>query len=364
MMEEGIRQKVFPGGVLLCARGTDILFHDAFGLADPSADIKMTRNAMFDLASLTKPMATAVLICILVQEKIICLNTPLGDLIPETRQTPKAKITVDMLLRHTSGLPSYRAFFRTILPCAAFPLKRQVTGSPRQILRNLILSEALEASPGEKQVYSDLGYILLSWIIETRLNQRIDKAAKEKIYRPLGIKNLFFIEFDPFRIGKQLRPDTNGPWVANQACPWRKQIMKGQVDDENAWITGGIEGHAGLFGDAISIHAFCCEILRVMGKNKGIILDPHVFESFAVKHNGQDLVAGFDSPSETRSSSGRYFSSHSLGHLGFTGTSFWIDPESQLIVVLLTNRTHPCRDNQKIKKFRPRIHDCIVSAFR
>lgn len=140
--------------------------------------------------------------------------------------------------------------------------------------------------------------------------------------------------------------------------------MLGEVEDENAWAAGGIEGHAGLFGTAAGVHRLCCQILHALENKETKVINASVIRCFADKNNGMVRPAGFDSPSEGKASSGRFFSKRSVGHLGFTGTSFWIDPDNGLITVLLTNRVHPSRENIDIRKFRPRIHDLIASAYK
>ncbi len=350
MMAGGVGDSVFPGAVLLCARGNDVLFHDAYGVANLTDQRRMQRNAIFDLASLTKPLATALAVSQLIKAGRVSLDTRLGDLLPGVRQTPKAKISIDMLLRHTSGLPAHREFFTIMKE------KVRENFSPRQVLRNLIISEPLVAEPGDQQVYSDLGYMFLSWVIETLSGQRLDQFVQGKIYEPLGIRDLFFID----RNGEPMKSDL---LVSTGTCPWRRKTLTGEVDDDNAWAAGGIEGHAGLFGDALSIHILCREILNAVCRRPTLVLDPDVIGSLVRKEKGRDYVAGFDTPSKRNSSAGRFFSLASVGHLGFTGTSFWLNPDSQLIVILLTNRVHPSRENQKIKNFRPKLHDLVSMTF-
>jgi CubicO group peptidase (beta-lactamase class C family) len=352
MMAEGIEDSAFPGAVLLCARGKKVLFHGAYGVADLADQRPMKKNAVFDLASLTKPLATALAVSVLVKEGRVSLNTRLGEVIPAVLQTSKAGISIDMLLRHTSGLPAHREFFRSM---AKAPHGR------REMLRHLIVAEPLDAEPGHEQVYSDLGYMFLSWVVEILAGQRLDRFVQKKIYNPLGIRDLFFIDLENKSLDKE--PVEKYRLASTQTCPWRNRTLMGEVDDDNAWAAGGIEGHAGLFGDAPSIHTLCCEILAAACHGSTMVLDPDIFATFVRKEQGQDYVAGFDTPSKLNSSAGRFFSPDSLGHLGFTGTSFWLNPDSGLIVILLTNRVHPSRDNQKIKLFRPRLHDMVSMAF-
>jgi serine-type D-Ala-D-Ala carboxypeptidase len=347
MMAEGVADSVFPGAVLFCARGKKILFHGAYGVTNLENQGSMARDAIFDLASLTKPLATALAVSLLVKAGKLSLATRLEEVLPAVRNTSKAKISIDMLLRHTAGLPAHREFFTTLV---------KGNEPPGKALRNLILAEHLDADPGCRQVYSDLGYMFLSWVIETISGQRLDCFVREHLYVPLGVLDLFFIDLtgDPME---------NNRIVSTQICPWRKRTLTGEVDDDNAWAAGGIEGHAGLFGDATSIHILCCEILAALQHRRPIVLDPDILASFVQKEKPGDYVAGFDTPSKLNSSAGRYFSCDSVGHLGFTGTSFWLDPHSGLIVILLTNRVHPSRANQKIKAFRPKLHDLVSMTF-
>ncbi|MEX1301376.1 MAG: serine hydrolase domain-containing protein [Desulfotignum sp.] len=345
LMEQGIKDQVFPGAVLLCARKQDILYHQAFGVADLQTQRPVTTNALFDLASLTKPLATAIAMMVLVQQKQLDLDVCLKDLLPITIGTPKAEITLDMLLRHTSGLPAHREYFRQTV---SHP-------HPMQAMDRLVLSEPLISLPGVNQVYSDLGYMVLSGVVREVTQTRLDRFVRDHVYQPLGIDDLFFID-----LTSSIAPEAQSRLVSTRNCPWRGRVLKGEVEDENAWVSGGIQGHAGLFGTAAAVYRLCLEILQAMERHSPRVLNPKVTARFIQKYPGHSLVAGFDIPAGPGSAAGRYFSPRTVGHLGFTGTSFWIDPDNGRIVILLTNRVHPSRANQKIRKFRPEIHDCIV----
>lgn len=349
LMQSGVDSGVFPGGVLLCARGREILFHQGFGKASLAGGRPVEKDGLFDLASLTKPLATALAAAELVKTGVLGLDTCLGDVIAEVEGTNRAGVTIDMLLRHTSGLPALRPYYKSMM--------KEKTAR-RQILRSLLAAEPLETAPGHSQCYSDLGFMFLSWVIEILSGMRLDAFVRDRIYTPLKIKDLFFIDQD---LG--MDPSLYSRMVSTQDCPWRKKVLTGEVDDDNAWAAGGIEGHAGLFGDAASVHNLCCEILWALQSKPTGVLDPEILNRFVKKYNQEDMVAGFDTPSKAGSSAGRYFSPKSVGHLGFTGTSFWIDPGCSLIVVLLTNRVHPTRANIKIKAFRPAIHDLIHTRY-
>lgn len=345
--EAAISKGIFPGAVFLCALNHTIIFHEAFGTADLFENRKMQKDSIFDLASLTKPLATTLAVSKLMEKGKLSLDQKIGDILVEFQNTDKSDITIDMLLRHTSGYPAHRNYYLEILQCGQ--------GS-RQCLRNLLLKEDLENEIGEKEVYSDLGFMLLAWIIERVGHQRLDQFVIEEIYAPLGIEHLFFIERNSEN--EKIKP-YQGQFVATQKCFWRKKVLLGEADDDNAYAVGGIEGHAGLFGDALSVYSLCSEILKSLQNKSPTVLKADIIKNFVKKDIRFERVAGFDTPSKQGSASGRFFSEFSIGHLGFTGTSFWIDPLTGLIIVLLTNRVHPSRSNEEIKKFRPMIHDLI-----
>lgn len=353
MMEKAVSRGIFPGAVLLCAKGDDIVFNVSFGRANIFENEKMETTHIFDLASLTKPLATTLAISKLIEKKKTGLYQELGSILKPFSQTSKAKITVDMLLRHTSGLPAYKEYFKKTGEKKFFS---------RQYLRQLLVDQNLENPINSCQAYSDPGFMILSWIIEEVSGQRLDVFVSENIFIPLGINHLFFVDLHSATSGSD---HCGKKFAATQVCPWRGRLLVGEVDDENAWAAGGIEGHAGLFGDAFSVFVLCCELLKILQGRQTKVLDPFVLQELLKKNpkNQYDMVAGFDTPSKQNSSAGQFFSRSSIGHLGFTGTSFWIDPEAALTVVLLTNRVHPLRSNEGIKQFRPVLHDLIYSIY-
>lgn len=348
LIQDAISQGVFPGAVVLCALDQKIIFHEAFGLADIFESRKMQVDSIFDLASLTKPLATTLAVAKLIQDGRLSLDRNIGTILDAFKYTEKKDITIDMLLRHTSGFPAHREYFKKMVKA----------GKPRQTLRQLLVQEPLETKIDGHPVYSDLGFMILSWIVEKISNERLDQFVSRQVYAPLDIDHLFFI---PVNCAAENDFLDRQKIVSTQDCPWRKKVLNGQVDDDNAWAAGGIEGHAGLFGDAFCIYKLCCEILRAMTDQPTRVLAPDILKQFVQKKHPCDRVAGFDTPSKKNSSSGHFFSDRSIGHLGFTGTSFWIDPETDLIIVFLTNRVHPFRSNNKIRKFRPQLHDLIYT---
>lgn len=345
-MQDAVDSGVFPGAVLMCSKEKKIVCHRSYGYADIFAGKVMKEDTIFDLASLTKPFATALVTAHLIEKKRLRLDDEIRLHLEMFKDQPAGQVTIEMLLRHTSGLPSHKEYYRII----------SGESEPRNALRFLLLKEPLECAPGTRQNYSDLGFMILSWLIEHIAGERIDKLVQKYVCQPLGLDRLFYL---PIEERSSLEPDFLDGIAATQICPWRGRLLKGEVDDENTWAVGGVEGHAGLFGDAESLHSVCVQLLDASRNKENILVNQHLFRMLIEKKNGVEMVAGFDTPSKLNSSAGNFFSPNSIGHLGYTGTSFWIDPDAQLIVILLTNRVHPSRSNQTIKKFRPEVHDLI-----
>jgi CubicO group peptidase (beta-lactamase class C family) len=244
------------------------------------------------------------------------------------------------LLTHTSGLPAFKEYWRT--------------SKNKQDTLTKIFAEPLEYEPGTKETYSDLGIILMAEIVERLTGRSLDDLAKTYIFSPLAMKDSMFRP-----------PKTLWPWIAPTEIDnnLRHRLVQGEVHDENAFVIGVVSGHAGLFSTAPDLAAFCQMLL-----NGGVYAHHRVLRRATIAQftTPQQLSSGTRTlgwavPTEG-GSSGHYFSAHSFGHTGFTGTSIWIDPDRELFVVLLTNRVHPTRENQKIAQVRPAFHDAVMQA--
>ena len=345
LMRQAIAKKIFPGGVLLVSDKGAVIFFRAYGFARLSPQVLMTKQTIFDLAPLSKPLSTTLAVMSLIQHDQIELEDSLGRILPEFKHTEKAGIKLKNLLYHNSGLPDYRPYYKALAGIDQ--------NSRRGALRKLLLQEPLINPIGKAVCYSDLGFMILAWVIEHVTDQRLDHFVTDEIYQPLGLKDLFFISDNLAK--------SRDPFAATENCPWRNKIIEGQVHDENAYVVGGIEGHAGLFGTADAVHRLLTELLSVYhGERKSKIFHRDLLQQFFKRLPGTDKALGFDAPNLSDSSCGHGFSHASVGHLGFTGTSFWMDLERSVIVILLTNRVHPSRENEDIKKFRPEIHDAVM----
>lgn len=356
LIKEAIASNIFPGAVLSVSLKREVVFHEAYGMADIFSGSKMTVKTFFDLASLTKPLATTLALMLLVQEGRIGLDQPIVEMLPDLETEDKRKITIRHLLCHTSGMPDWRPWF--------FPLQRRPYAERKELLHRLLTAEPLCSESGSKTIYSDLGFMLLEWIIEEVSGDRLDRFVQQAVYKPLGITDLFYIALRGEKQSdrRHLKFEmTSIEFAATQLCPWRGRLLKGQVDDDNAWAMGGISGQAGLFGTASAVSTLLNRLM-VTGGNGGRsdLFVPRIVTRFLQRQAPDGRALGFDTPTRPGSSSGRFFADSSVGHLGFTGTSFWADPERSLVVVLLTNRVHPFRFAGGIKTFRSVLHDTVV----
>ncbi len=302
-------------------------------------------DTVFDLASLTKVIATTTIAMLLCERGKLSLDQPLAmtlpefvELAPKHHQEARSQVTLRMLLAHSSGLPAYEKLFEF--------------ADSRDHLVRAALTTRLVAPPGTRAEYSDIGFILLGEALAKKAGASLDAFSATEIFAPLGMSR---IRFNPPAKWKSETPPTEDD------RKFRQQIVQGEVNDENAYVMGGVAGHAGLFAPAIDLARFAAAMLE----DGAPILKRETIKLFTRRETspaGTTRALGWDTPSRPESSSGRLFSPASFGHLGFTGTSLWIDPERQLSVTLLTNRTWPDRGSQAIRQVRPQVHDAIVEA--
>jgi len=280
---------------------------------------------------------------------LLGLDMPISSVIRPFPWKDKADLTPRLLLNHSAGLPDWKPFY---LELAKYPIEER-----RPVLRRLIVEEPLFEEPNKISLYSDLGFMLLEWIIEIITGQDLSLFLDAAFYHPLGVKDLYLdqITADPGH-ERQL-------FAATEYCQWRKEIIQGHVHDENAYALGGYSGHAGLFGAALDVFTLTNTLVKVYHGSCSGLLKTETVRTFFLRQGivpGSTCALGWDTPSERNSSSGKHFSSNSIGHTGFTGTSAWIDLEKNITVLFLTNRIHPSRSNEKIRNFRPELHDLIM----
>lgn len=323
------------------------LFSDGWTRLDQSA-AKIQKNTLFDLASLTKPLCTTLCVLHLIALGKLSWDEPCLDHLNMNISKEKQNIQIQHLLNHCSGLPSYRPYFQEFLP--------EYSYDNRDILVRKILEEPLEYATEGTCLYSDLGFILLGALVENIAGVDIGTLYKKSIINPLNSSSdLSFLSFE-----KEKKVNIELV-AATEYCDWRKKQLQGEVHDEHSWLMGGRAGHAGLFGSIEGVMALCEHILEVWKDRATHPAFPNTLLQHALekKHPKESWCLGFDTPSGV-SSSGKYFSPRSVGHLGFSGTSFWIDPEKDIVIVLLTNRIYPTRNNIKIREYRPFFHNYLM----
>ena len=351
MLHEAVEAHAFPAACIEVGSHDVTRWTTSVGAFtfDPYAPLA-TAGTIFDLASLTKVIAATTLTMRAADAGRLTLDDPVAQWLPDWRGSDRAGVTVRQLLTHSSGLTAY------------LPLYRDYTG--RFEFERAICTLPLEYAPGTQSIYSDLGFILLGFILED--------ATLRARGRPEGT-------FDPeaalaqqfSRVGSFFTPDPltfNPPraWRPNCAPTevdrWRGRLLTGEVHDENCWALGGAAGHSGLFGTAAAVGSFARAVLRTIAGEE-ILAQPETMRRFTRREPvpGSSRALGWDTMLPT-SSCGTLMSPTAIGHTGFTGTSLWIDWERDLYVVLLTNRVHPTRENNAIRELRPRIHDAVVEA--
>jgi len=346
LMKQAVSNEVFPGGVLLVSAARSKIFFQAYGYANIFSGRLMTRDTVFDLASFTKPLATTLAIIKLISQEKLELSQHLGSILAQFNSTDKGRITIENLLYHNSGLPDYRPYYKV--------LNTLEPNLRKDVLRQLLVKEPLIHSPGNQVIYSDIGFMILCWVIEQVSGNRLDRFVTKEVYHPLGLENLFFVDLDS--TPRQIK------FAATERCSWRNILLEGAVHDDNAYVLGGIQGHAGLFGTAQDVLSLLSELMAAyLGSPCAGVFDRDLIQMFFKRHEHTGRALGFDTPSPIDPSCGQYFSKNTVGHLGFTGTSFWMDLDRNVMIVLLTNRVHPSRSNDKIKAFRPKLHDRIMT---
>ena len=344
IVEKAIADHAFPACSLAVVLRGELVAHKALGrfTYDPASP-EVSLASIFDLASLTKVVATTAIAMILYERGLLDLEAPVTAIVPEFggrfagEDTRRHEVTLRMLLAHSSGLPAYEKLF--------------LRATNRQDLLEAAFTTQLAADPGTRAKYSDIGFIILGVALERLADEALDVFCQREIFGPLGMTHT---TFSPTQALKDSVPPTDDD------RSFRHRIIQGEVQDENASVLDGVAGHAGLFSTAEDLAIFAHAMLNAGHP----ILRAATVELFSRRESapqGTSRALGWDTPSAP-SQSGKYFSPHSVGHLGYTGTSLWIDRDRQLSIALLTNRTWPDCQNQAIKQVRPAVYDSVMEA--
>jgi CubicO group peptidase (beta-lactamase class C family) len=340
ILRTAIVDHVFPAASVAVIYEGKLVALKAFGTFtyEPNSP-EVTTATVFDLASVSKVVATTAMAMILYERGLLDLEAPVVAIAPEfAGSDPRRKdVTVRMLLAHSSGLPAYEKLFQQ--------------ASSRDQLLSLAFTTNLIADPGTRAEYSDIGFIILGSLLERVADEPLDRFCQREVFGALGMAQTMFNPPAPWRV---LIP----PSVDDRT--FRHRVIQGEVQDENASMLGGVAGHAGVFSSAADMAIFANAMLQ----RGSPLVRPETLDVFTrceTSPHGTSRALGWDTPSSP-SQSGKYFSLKSFGHLGYTGTSLWIDPVREISILLLTNRTWPDCNNQAIKQIRPAFHDAVFEA--
>jgi CubicO group peptidase (beta-lactamase class C family) len=356
LCREAIASEAVPGFVVLVSSGGAVPFHEAFGerQLEPRR-LPALPDTVYDVASLTKALVTSVLVMKEVERGSLELDEPLANRLPEFDGEGRRGVTIRHLLSHSAGLPAHRPYWKSAERAA----------SERWAISHACAHEPLEYSPGTLSVYSDLGFILLGWLLERTTELRLDALAARDLFTPLGLKTATFVNLSD--VDGRARLLAERSVAATQQCPERGRLVLGEVDDLNAFAMGGIAGHAGLFSDAADVSAIAAALVASWkgASSSSLLVDPQIVRTFWASAGvpGSTWRLGWDGTAARGSQAGARFSPNAVGHLGFTGCSLWIEPERETWVVLLSNRVHPhVPEHDRFREFRPRLHDAVLEA--
>jgi CubicO group peptidase (beta-lactamase class C family) len=349
LLEQAVHDRVFPGCAFAVLAGGDAGSLEDAGQAvgrftyEPDSP-PVEPGTIFDLASLTKVLATTAAVMRLYDRRLLALDEPVNDWLPEFAAADhsdirRSRVTLRMLLDHSSGLPGYVRLFEST--------------NDRLAMIDACLRLPLTADPGTRSEYSDIGFIILGYLVEKIAGEQLDSFCQREIFAPLGMSTSGFCPNMELRASIPPTEDDRS---------FRRRVIQGEVHDENACVMGGVAGHAGLFSNALDpLRMAACLLTGGVTPSGMQLFSAQTIAQFREPSRqppGTSRALGWDTPS-TPSSSGSLFSVRSIGHLGFTGTSFWIDLDAGISVTLLTNRTWRDRSNQAIRALRPRFHDSV-----
>ena len=368
LLASGVEEGVYPGAVLILGKNGEELYRGAVGFKSLRTNkseevLPMTADTVFDIASLTSVVGTTTLVMRLVHSGRLKLEDKVVRYLDGFSVFGKSGISIAHLLTHTSGLAHWVPFYEELVRENSSSRMGILTSrGARDYVVNYIVRSQLKFAPGQKQMYSDLGLILLGRLCEVLTGLSLDKAVMQYVLQPLGMKNTSYVDLSMIK-RRGIHP-VKGLIAPTEDCPWRKRVLWGEVHDDNAWAMGGIAGHSGLFSTAPDLHLFAAQMLAA-SRGQSEFLPAEIIRGFwQAVERGEDTSwqCGWDTPSSENGMIESKLNPAAVGVCGFTGCSLWIEPESGIDIVLLTNRIHPSRSNKKIRTFRPQLHDAALEA--
>jgi CubicO group peptidase (beta-lactamase class C family) len=363
-LREAVDGGACPGAVILVSHAGRTVYHQAFGARTLEVEgAPMQLDTIFDLSSLTKPLATAFAVMLNVQEGKLQLDDRVTRFLHNFGVHGKVHVTIRHLLAHCSGLAAWRPYYKEILK-----LERQgrlhfvASRGAKEFVYEQLNRERAEYETGARALYSDLGFMVLGEVVELLAHQPLDRLCRDRIFRPLGMRATGFVDLAELRTRK-VTPVTD-VIAATEHCPWREKVLCGEVHDDNAYAMGGVAGHAGLFSNAADVDVLVRH-LRACWRGEDGLVSRDIVRHFWTRDGtvrDSTWALGWDTPTPGTSTAGRHIGADAVGHLGFTGTSVWIDLERDAHVILFTNRVHPRRDNDGLRAVRPAVHDAVLEA--
>lgn len=356
-LSDGLRD-TYSAAVLFIMEGGRIAYKKAFGKSYGSDSQEINEDAVFDVASITKAVCTVTVVVSLVGDSRLSLEKRIEDFFePSSLAQGLGDATIEDILSHSSGLRDYVPFFRK-----AFEKGDDFVGTDqcRKFMFESARKEPLAYKRNERSLYSDLGFMILTEIIEKVAGERFDVLCN-KTFKRLSMERSSFV---PWREKEAQKIFGAAELVETEYYEWLKAKARGVVHDENCYAMGGVSGHAGLFTTAPDLARFCAEILKGM-EGRSRIFPRELAQRFFQRRKlpvDSTWALGWDTPTEAKSQSGRHFSKNSIGHLGYTGCSVWIDLDKKISVIFLSNRVSRGRDGAAIKRLRPRLHDLVMEA--
>lgn len=343
IMNEAVFDSTFPGGVVAVVKDGVIAYEKPFGYHTYEKTKKVRSSDIYDLASITKVMATTTAVMKLIDENKLALDDHVSDYLPAYETDDKKEITIRDFLLHKSGLPPFREYVDEL--------------KEREAILEAVMQEPLVREAGGKYQYSDLGFILLAHIVEKITEKPVDEYLEQKIFEPLGMRHTFF------------NPSEKGSGIQRRIPPteidtvYRNKTVQAEVHDERAYYMDGIAGHAGLFSTARDIAVYTQMLLNKGYYDGHQLISSDIVDNFTSRQSGSQRGLGFDMKNGIKSTAGRLTSYATFGHTGFTGTSFWVDPENDVSIIILTNRTYPNREyGSNIRNVRSAVADAVINS--
>ena len=368
-MQQGVESDVYPGAVLQIQYRGNTVFAEAVGMrsisAGESATTPMKLDTVFDVAGLTGAVVTTTLLMKLFENGKLKLEDRVSRYVQGFGVNGKSAITIQDLLAHVSGLTAWSPFFEELVKLNSTSRMGVLTSrGAKEYVYNVINRSQLKYQTHSRQLYSDLGLIVLGQIIEILTGMTLDKAAQKMIFQPLGMKGSSYIDLSLVK-RRGIHPVLN-LIAPTEDCTWRKRVLCGEVHDDNAWAMGGVAGHSGLFLMASDIGIFANEILSAYKGNSSYLRSKTVQGFFARPESHFELThaMGWELPNRDNGLIDVGFSTQAVGSTGFTGCSMWLEPDKELAIILMSNRINPSRNNRKIQSFRQELMRSVLTVFR